>query len=117
MLKGCLIVAGVFGAVIIGIVIYFAVRTTSAISHAKVSAEALSSIKVGDSRSHVDQVLGKDGSDDSTVFGAGHEVPAGTTCRYFVINSERHLDHVPVHRLCFSNTTNRLTSVIVYRVT
>jgi hypothetical protein len=117
MLKGCLIVAGAIGAVIIGVVIYFAVRSTSAISHATVDAGALSSIRLGDSRSHVDQVLGKDGSDDTTVFGAGHKVPAGTTCRYFVINSERHLDHVPVHRLCFSNTTSRLTSVVVYRVT
>ena len=116
MLKGCLIVAGGIVAVVVGIVIYFAVRTTSAISHATVEAAALSSVRLGETRSQVDQALGKDGSDDTTVFGAGHKPPAGTTCRYFVIKSEQHLNHVPVHRLCFSATTSRLTSVTVYRL-
>ena len=65
-------------------------RTTSAISHATVDAAALSSVSVGETRGQVDQALGKDGSDDTTVFGAGHKPPTGTTCRYFVIKSEQH---------------------------
>jgi hypothetical protein len=117
MLKGCLTVVGVAVAIVVGIVIYFAVRGESAISAATVNGAALTTVRVGQTRSHVDQVLGKAGSGDSTVFGSGHPRPAGTTCRYFIAKNERHLKHLPVHRLCFSDSgSNRVASIVVYEV-
>jgi hypothetical protein len=114
MLKGCLAVFGAVAVIVIGVVVYFAVRGVNDVNHATVDQAALASIRVGDTRSHVDQVLGKDGSDDTTVFASGHKLPAGTTCRYFIVKAQQNFKHVPVHRLCFSNATNRLTSIVVY---
>ena len=114
MLRGCLVVVGVVVVAVIGVVVYFAVRGVSALRHATVNGAALSTIKVGETRDHVDHVLGKNGSSDTTLLGAGHTAPAGTTCRYFVVKSDQKLEHVPVHRLCFSNATSRLTSITVY---
>ncbi len=109
---------GLAVVIIVGIVVYFAVRGESAISAATVNGAALTTVKVGQTRSHVDQVLGKDGSGDSTVFGSGHPRPAGTTCRYFIAKNDRNRTHLPVHRLCFSNGgANRLASIRVYEVT
>ncbi len=116
MLKGCLAVIGVVAVIVVGIVVYFAVRATSAISAASVDGAALATVHVGQTRDHVDQVLGKDGSGDATVFASGHKTPPGTTCRYFIAKAQRDSQHLPVHRLCFSNSSNRLTSAVVYEV-
>ena len=116
MLKGCLAVVGVAVAIVVGIVVYFAVRGVSAISAASVDGAALARVRVGQTRDQVDNALGKDGSGDSTVFGSGHKTPLHTTCRYFVSDAQRHLDKLPVHRLCFANADDRLKSISVYAV-
>jgi hypothetical protein len=116
MLKGCLAVVGVVALIVVGIVVYFAVRGVSAINAATVDGSALATVHVGQTRDHVDNVLGKDGSGDMTVFGSGHKTPPGATCRYFIAKAQRNRNHLPVHRLCFSNKTSRLTSAIVYEV-
>ncbi len=114
MVRGCLVAVGVVALVVIGIVVYFAVRGVSDVNAASVNGAALATIRVGDTRQHVHQVLGKDGSDDTAAFGTGHPEPAGTTCRYFIAKSQIHVDRLPIHRLCFSKATDRVRSITVY---
>ncbi len=101
--------------VVIALVGYAGYRGYQEVSKAEVAKAKYDRIQLGQSRSQVEQTLGKSGSSLSDAFTGGPPEPAGSECRWYLDDSSTSSEHPTVFRVCYRN--QKLVEKVSYKET